>query len=94
MGSVITFKISVTSIEEDKEVPAIFSDGSCTFASAGPKVEDFHFLGAESFGSAEIFCFLEAALFLSSSIDHIAHLFKMVTILFLFAFLACSSSLS
>jgi hypothetical protein len=62
MGSVITFRISVTPIEEDKEVPIIFSGGSSTFASIGAKVEDFRFLGAESFGSAKFFCFLEATL--------------------------------
>jgi hypothetical protein len=42
-GSAITFRISVTLIEEDEEVLAIFSSGSCTFASIGAKVEDFHF---------------------------------------------------
>jgi hypothetical protein len=66
-------------------VPTIFSGGSCTFASIGTKGEDFRFLGAESFGSAEIFSFLEAALCLSSSMDRIARLFKMLTILFFFA---------
>jgi hypothetical protein len=55
-GSVITFRISVTPIGEDEEVPTIFSSGSCTFASVGAKVEDFRFLGAESFGSTEFFC--------------------------------------
>jgi hypothetical protein len=71
-GSVITFRISVTPIEEDKEVLAIFYAESCTFASIGARVEHFRFLGAESFGSAKIFCFLEAALCLSFSIDLIA----------------------
>jgi hypothetical protein len=36
-------------------VPAILSGGSCTFALIGAKVEDFLFLGAESFRSAEFF---------------------------------------
>jgi hypothetical protein len=54
-GSVITFRISVMPIEEDEEVPAIFSGGSCTFVLIGAKVEDFRFLGAESFGSTEFF---------------------------------------
>jgi hypothetical protein len=82
--SVITFRIFVMPIEEDEEVPAIFPSESCTFISIGARVEVFHFLGAESFGSADIFCFLEAALCLSFSIDLIACLFKMLTILFFF----------
>jgi hypothetical protein len=82
------------SIEEDEEVPAIFFGGYCTFASIGAKVEDFHFLGAESFGSTAIFCFLEAALCLSFSMGHIACLFKTLTILFFIAPPTSSSSLS
>jgi hypothetical protein len=81
-------------MEEDEEVPAIFSGESCTFTSIGARVEDFRFLGAESFGSAEIFCFLETTLCLSFSIDRISCLFKMLTILFFFAPPASSSSLS
>jgi hypothetical protein len=56
-GSVITFNISVTPTEEDEEVPIVFSGTSCTFTSAGAKIEGFRFLGAESFSSAEIFVF-------------------------------------
>jgi hypothetical protein len=82
------------SIEEDEDVPAIFFGGSCTFASIGAKVEDFRFLGVKSFGSTEIFCFLEAALCLSFSMDHIACLFKTLTVLFFIAPLASSPSLS
>jgi hypothetical protein len=93
-GSVITFSVSITLMEEDKEVPAIFSSEFCTFASIGARVEDFRFLGAESFRSSEIFCFFEGALCLSFSMDQIACLFKMLTILFFFAPLASSSSLS
>jgi hypothetical protein len=43
-------------------VPAVFSGTSCTFASAGAKIEDFRFLGAESFGSTKIFCFFSSPL--------------------------------
>jgi hypothetical protein len=39
-------------------VLAIFSGASYTFASIGAKVEEFCFLGAKSFGSAEFFLFL------------------------------------
>jgi hypothetical protein len=81
-------------MEEDKEVPAIFSGESCTFASIGARVEDFRFLGAESFGYVKIFYFLEAALCLSFSMDRIACLFKMLKILFFFAPPTSSSSLS
>jgi hypothetical protein len=58
-GSVITFNIYVTPTEEDKEVPTVFSGTSCTFTSAGAKIEDFRFLGAKSFDSA-VFLFLAA----------------------------------
>jgi hypothetical protein len=56
-GLVIIFNISITPAEEDEEVPAVFPGISCTFASAGAKIEDFRFLGAESFGSTKMFCF-------------------------------------
>jgi hypothetical protein len=92
-GSVITFRISVTPIDEDEEVLAIFSGKSCNFVSIGARLEDFRFLGTKSFGFAEILCFLEAAICLSFSIDLIACLFKMLTILFFFT-PASSSSLS
>jgi hypothetical protein len=60
MGSVITFRISKTSAEEGEEGPAVFSGTSCTFVSIGDILTSFHFLGAESFGSARTFCFLTA----------------------------------
>jgi hypothetical protein len=34
-GSVMTFNISETRTEEDREVPIVFSGTSCTFISAG-----------------------------------------------------------
>jgi hypothetical protein len=49
-------------MEEDEEVLAIFSCGSCTFALTGARIKDFRFLGAKTFGSAEFFCVLEATL--------------------------------
>jgi hypothetical protein len=52
-GSVITFRIYVTLTEEDTEISTIFSSKSCIFVSIGSKVEDFCFLGAESFGSVK-----------------------------------------
>jgi hypothetical protein len=57
MGLVITFRISKTSAEEGKEAPIVLSDTSCTFVSTGDILASFHFLGAESFGSARIFWF-------------------------------------
>jgi hypothetical protein len=81
-------------MEYDKEVLAIFFGESFTFASIGARVENFRFLGAESFGSAEFFCFLEAALCLSFSMDQIACLFKMLTILLFFVPPASSARLS
>jgi hypothetical protein len=43
--------------EEDEEVPEIFSGRSCTFASAGAKIEDFRFLAAEIVDSTDFFVF-------------------------------------
>jgi hypothetical protein len=59
MGSVISNNISVTSTKEDEQLPAILSGTSYTFVSVGANMADFRFLGAESFGSAKIFCFYE-----------------------------------
>jgi hypothetical protein len=60
-GSVVTFNISEIPTQEDGEVSIVFSSTSSTFVSAGAILEDFHFLGAESFSFAGIFCFLPAS---------------------------------
>jgi hypothetical protein len=83
MGSVITFRISETSAEEGETAPAALSSTSCTFVFTGDILANFRFLGAESFGSATIFCFLMA--FWSSLIDRMVCLSRILTILFLFA---------
>jgi hypothetical protein len=75
-GSIITFRISITPIEEDEEARGIFSGKLCTFVSMWPKAEDFRFLRVESFGSAEVFCFFETTFCLSSSIDLVGDLFS------------------
>jgi hypothetical protein len=58
-SSVITFNISETPSEEDKEIPIVFSGTSCIFVPAGAILVDFRFLGAESFGSARILYFYQ-----------------------------------
>jgi hypothetical protein len=92
MGSVITFKISETSVAEGEEGSIVFYGTSCTFVSTEDILTSFRFLGAKSFGSDRVFCFFKALW--SSLTDRKACLFRMLTTLFLLAPQAPSSSLS